>query len=217
MEQTYKLYYFPANGKAAVTRAILTYVGAKWEDKRIYGEEWDTLKQSGNLDYDQIPGLEVNGKWLVQTTAIEVYLAKKFNLLGDTDEDLYEIINLIGTRDDIAKSLTPVLLPTEEQKAKIEEIVADLKDNVLPKWLQAWEKKYVAKHGKYFLGDKFTLADIYMTAFCEVLFHLKKGKGLGFDALLTKHAPKLAAHMENIKNNELANYFKNVFSYDLDM
>jgi hypothetical protein len=40
---------------------------------------------------------------------------------------------------------------------------------------------------------------------------------MGFDAVLTKHAPKLAAHIENIKNNELASYFKNVFSYDANM
>jgi glutathione S-transferase len=217
MEQTYKLHYFPVNGRAVAIRAILTYTGAKWEDKRIYGEEWNTLKQSGNLDYGQMPALEVDGKWFVQSTAIEVYLAKKFNLLGDTDEDLYEILNLLGTRDDIGKSLGPLLFPTEEQKSKKEEIVADLKDNVLPKWLQAWEKKYVAKHGKYFLGDKFTLADIFVTCFGENLFNIKSRKEMGFDAVLTKHAPKLAAHIENIKNNELASYFKNVFSYDANM
>jgi glutathione S-transferase len=84
----------------------------------------------------------------------------------------------------------------------------------LPKWIQAWVKKYVAKHGKYFLGDKFTLADILITTFCEVLFHLKGGKELGFDALLPKYAPQLSAHLDNIKQNKLAGYFKNVFDYN---
>jgi glutathione S-transferase len=211
MESKYKVLYWPGNGRAATMRAILTYSKANWEDKKIWGEEWETFKQTGTLKYKQLPSLEVDGKWLEKATAIDVFLAKRFNLLGDSDDDLIEIISLLQTREDLAFSLNSLLFPSEEEKTRKEEILANAKGTILPDMLVAWEKVYEAKHGKYFLGDKFSVADIYITCIVESVFNLPTFKALGFDELVAKHAPKLAAHIENIKNNELADYFKNIF------
>jgi glutathione S-transferase len=213
---TYKVHYFHGNTRAASIRAILSYSNAKWEDIRYTFDEWAKIKEEGHLEYKKIPAVEVDGsKWLVQTIAIEVYLARKFGLLGTSYEDEYEILNLLGSRDDILKLVFQIVFPTEDQKARMDEIIVMLKGETgLPFYLEAWEKKYVAHHGKYFLGDKFTLADIFVTCFAEVLFNMKDRKEIGLDQLLPKHAPKLAAHIENIKNNELENYFKTVFNYE---
>jgi glutathione S-transferase len=214
MNSSYSLYYFPGNGRAAVSRAILTYANAKWENKKVFGEDFANLQKSGNLEYWAVPALEIDGKkWLSQSLAIETYLSKKFNLLGDSDEDEYEILNLLCSREDIMRVLVQLLFPTEEQKAKREEIAKTVKEQELPFYFKVWEKKYNQHHGKYFLGDKFTLADIFVTVFCE-LFNLKFSKDAGFDSLFATYAPNLAAHCENIKNNELAGYFKDVYSYD---
>jgi glutathione S-transferase len=213
---TYKVYYFHGNMRASSIRAILAYSNAKWEDVRYTYEEWFAkIKQESGLEYKQLPAVEVDGtKWLVQTVATEVYLARKFGLLGTSDEDEYEILNLLGTREDISNLIYQIIFPTEDQQARMDELIAMLKGETgLPFFLEAWEKKYVAHHGKYFLGDKFTLADIFVTCFAETIFNMK-GRKEFLDQLIPKHAPKLAAHIENIKNNELGNYFKTVFNYE---
>jgi glutathione S-transferase len=212
---TYKVYYFHGNGRAASIRAMLTYTNAKWENIKLSDEEFEAMREAGKLEYKQLPVLEVDGKWFSQSAAIEIYLARIFNLLGDTAEDEYHILNLLGTREDLSKVHTPIFFPSsEEQKAKRDEIIKQFKEVSLPYMLEAWEKKYIALHGKYLLGDKFTLADIFITCYCELLFLMDSSKEIGIDSLLTKYAPKLAAHTEKIKNNELANYFKNVFTYE---
>jgi hypothetical protein len=103
MENSYKLYYFGVNVKAANIRAILTYVKANWENSIIAAEDWPALKASGKFEFGQLPGLEVNsnGRILSQAIAIEHYLARQFNLLGKTPEDEYEVLSLLASREDI--------------------------------------------------------------------------------------------------------------------
>ena len=40
MEDSYKVYYFNGNGRAANLRAILSYAKAKWENVKINFEDW---------------------------------------------------------------------------------------------------------------------------------------------------------------------------------
>jgi glutathione S-transferase len=214
MNSNYTVYYFPGNGRAANIRAILSYAGAKWEDKKVFGEEVQKIKETGNLEYGQFPALEVDGKWLSQTIAIETWLARKFNLLGDNEDDEYEILNLLASREDVGKHFGGLLFPTEEQKAKREEIVKNLTETVLPHILKIVEKKYNAKHGKYFLGDKLTLADIHLSNVIGNFTLLKTCKDAGLDVLPEKYAPNLTKHVENLRNNELASYFKNVYNHE---
>ena len=116
MENTYKVTYFDANARAANLRAILDYSKAKWEDTIVSQEEWPTLKASGKIESGQLPILEVNGKQFSQALAMEIYLAKQFNLIGSNAEDEYQITNLLCSREDYLKSIYPVLVPTEDQK-----------------------------------------------------------------------------------------------------
>jgi glutathione S-transferase len=214
MESTYKLYYFAGNWRGAVIRAILSYSGAKWENVHIaFGEQLNNLKSSGSLEYGSLPALEIDGcpNWLSQTLAIETYLAKKFNLLGENDCDLYEILNILSSREDLVKDLAGIAFPNEVQKAKFAEVVSAFKTDKLPKILAAWEKKYQTKKGKYALGDKLTLADLFYAVIFEMLTDLSCTKDHGFGEVIAKDAPGLHAHVEALKKNELATFFKDFY------
>ncbi|CAC5402632.1 GST [Mytilus coruscus] len=50
-------------------------------------EQWEELKQSGKLLYNQVPLLEIDGLELVQTGAIVRYLAKKYNMYGSNEQE----------------------------------------------------------------------------------------------------------------------------------
>ena len=211
MENTYKLNYFEGNGRASNIRAILDYSKAKWEQVFINFGEWPALKASGKFENGQLPVLEVNGKQYTQTIAIETYLAKLFGLMGSNAEEEYQINNILCSREDYTKPLFEFIMPSEEQKTRREAIIKNLAENVLPNLAAKYEAKYVANGaGKYFLGDKFSLADIFFATTFTQIFEQSNLKEF-FGSVPSKSAPKLAELIKRIKSEELNNYFDKTY------
>jgi glutathione S-transferase len=93
---SYKLIYFDGRGLAETARMLFRAAGQKFEDSRYpiamkdgqYSRpEWDADKSK--YMYEKIPVLEVDGgkHVIAQSKAIERFLARRFNLLGESDID----------------------------------------------------------------------------------------------------------------------------------
>ena len=96
-----KLVYFNVKGLGEPARLILAAAGVKYEDFRYQfdvvdlstykfnKEEFDNDKKNGKLkkSMGRLPFLEVDGKVICQSKAIERYLANKFGFMGPNDED----------------------------------------------------------------------------------------------------------------------------------
>ena len=102
-EEKYTLYYFNVNARGCIARAILSHVKANWENKVIeYNDFVQNYKQKKELcEYGQLPILEYKGKYYSQSMAIALFLGKKYNLLGENEEQEYEINNLLCSFEDI--------------------------------------------------------------------------------------------------------------------
>ncbi|KAJ9513201.1 hypothetical protein QJQ45_029311 [Haematococcus lacustris] len=83
-------------GKAEVTRVLLNVGKIPFEDYTISREQWAELKPT--MPYGQVPVLEVDGKQLAQSSAIERYAAR---LAGLYPEDAPAL--LVGCRWEAAK------------------------------------------------------------------------------------------------------------------
>ena len=94
MSSSYKLIYFNGRGLAETSRILLKVGGQEFEDYRYplkidngqyIRPEWDADKSK--YIYEQIPVLEIDGgKYVIaQSKAIERFLARRFNLLGNND------------------------------------------------------------------------------------------------------------------------------------
>ena len=128
--------------------------------------------------------------------------------MGSGAEDEYQIFNLLSVREDYSKSLYGLLFPNEDQKNRREEIIKDLAENVLPKLAGKFEATYVANGaGKYFLGDKFSLADIFVATTFSQIFETATFKEL-FGNVPAKSATKLTELINRIKSNDLKEYFE---------
>ena len=75
-----KLTYFPAKGRAEISRLILSYSGVKFTDERLTGEQFGALKSS--LPWGQIPVLHYKGQVLCQSISIARWgwLIRTYNL-----------------------------------------------------------------------------------------------------------------------------------------
>ena len=154
----YTLHYFGGNGRAAIARAILTYVKADWTNDIIKREDWPKIKTSGLCEYEQVPVLEVDGRKYCESHAINLYLAQVFDLMGKDVEENYQITNVLMAFEDFMKPIGEVRHNQDETK---KEELKKKAEEKLKFFFGKFEKKYVdLGKGKYFMGDKFTLADI---------------------------------------------------------
>ena len=201
----YILHYFPVNGRAVVPRAILSYCKADWTDDRIAMQDWPKIKKSGLCEFEQLPILEVEGKKYSQSNAINIYLAETFNLMGKNAEENYQITNLLMTFDDFMGPIFGYMFCKDESKKE------EMHKNALEKakfFIGQIEKRYITLgKGKYFLGDKFTLADIYIATAFPAAFDALKMK----ECPCKEVAPNLAELIKRIKENELKEFYEKYY------
>ena len=158
-----KLFHLNLNSRAMVARAALHHKKIAFEDIRIKGEDWKTLKYSGQFEFRNLPKLVVDGREYVQMYSINCYLGRQLDLFGKDIEEEYQINSLLNSYEDFAgKARQAQLLPTEEDRKKAGENFVKIH---IPFFLTAYENRFKKYGSSYMVGDKFTLADIYVTVY----------------------------------------------------
>merc|ERR1712154_330435 len=135
-----KLVYFNVRGRAETARLILAYAGVEYEDKRITFEEMPELKPS--LPFGQVPVLEYRGTTLCQSMAIARFLAHEYGLYQAYFE-----------KDETLK---------EEKMKKAQE-------ETLPKSLANLEKLLEKRGGQYFVGNRWSWAELHFYQIIELI------------------------------------------------
>lgn len=135
--------------------------------------------------------------------AIELFLAKKFKLLGDNDDEEYEINNLLCSFEDFFPLIHDMTDETKEKTfAKVRQ------------YLKVYEEKYLknlkANGGKFFFAKgKFTLADAYFGALIFTIVERLK------DINLEKEFPDFKKLMDSYKGEDaLKEYYEKYYIKD---
>jgi glutathione S-transferase len=189
-----KLTYFDFHGgRGEPARLALTMGGIPFEDVRIKGDDWPRLKPS--TPFGAIPLLEKDGEILAQSNAINRYVGRLTNLYPSDpwqaalcDETLEVVEDLSG------KIAATMFIPEEEKKAQRKTLV----EGPLPFYLARLQQRLESHGGRYFAGDKLSVADLKVFV---LLRYLKSGVLDHVPAdLPDRVAPKLVEHYERIKN-----------------
>ena len=124
-----KIYYFDLFGRAEAIRMTLWKAGVEYEDIRVTGDAWKELKESGKLDFSQIPMVELaDGTRLFQSIPIVNYFGAKYGL-KPTDP----MVNYKGEKavehvggDFVGKHIMKVMFASDDaREALVDELVAD--------------------------------------------------------------------------------------------
>lgn len=219
-----KLTYLKQNAKGAVPRAILSYSKTPFENITYTDEEFKKLKLDNlskkdyYFEYNQVPILEVNGKKLAQAHAINTYLSKVNNLYGDNDFEGAEITSIISSYEDAWTKFRPIFKQVNDMEVKLkDQIKKDFFDKHAQTYLEIYERRYVKNNKGFFIGKRFSGADIWI---CVMLFNMFKHpiRIEEYGGLISKYAPNLEKHIDNIRKNELSDFFneknKDGFMYD---
>uniref|UniRef100_A0A3P9IUP1 glutathione transferase n=1 Tax=Oryzias latipes TaxID=8090 RepID=A0A3P9IUP1_ORYLA len=143
------------------TRLLLEYTGAKYEEKTyVCGEApnydksgWFSVKFKLGLDFPNLPYLVDGDKKIVQSNAIQRYLARKNKLCGETEEEKIRLDILENVVMDFRMSFIRMCY-TDYENLKPEYL------KTLPDVLKQFSD--FLGNRKWFAGDRLTFGDFIM-------------------------------------------------------
>ena len=201
-----KLVYFNGRGLAETSRLILAYNQVTYEDFRyplhikdwkthdMTKEEFDSDKRDGKLvrSLHKVPFLEVDGSVICQSKAIERYLGRRFNMMGDTELEAGLIDSVCEVVRDVKDMYQKVRrLPEEEKEAGLQEWFLE----TMPSKFSDLE--HILGEDGYAVGGRASLADIVLFSLVTQFFDNKEG---AMNA--TSNTPRLRSIVQKIADNE---------------
>ncbi|KAG2433056.1 hypothetical protein HYH02_012760 [Chlamydomonas schloesseri] len=152
----FKIHYFPAPGRAEVSRLCLTLGGIPYEDVHYTGATFAEAK--AKFPFAQVPVLEFpDGKMLAQSGAIDRYTAKLAGLYPEDPLQVAFADQAVFLLNDFTDLFTSTYsLPLEDKIKARQEILAGKGGEKL----KMLEKLVASAGGGYLAGDKLSFADL---------------------------------------------------------
>ncbi|XP_059468994.1 glutathione S-transferase-like [Neocloeon triangulifer] len=187
-----KLTYFGVTGRAEPIRYMLAYAGVEFEDYRISSMQ-ELRKQ--DLPLGQLPILEFEGKTLYQSKSICRFLAKRFNLEGKDEWEVYWCDVAFETVIDISAAFRRDRSWEKTEKEKPDARAIAEHASALAKAAYFVDKleSQLEKNDGHFLKGKLSYADFYLAGSISIL-NYQAGENI------FANKPRLNALKEKIEN-----------------
>uniref|UniRef100_UPI0037E80227 glutathione S-transferase A4-like n=1 Tax=Semicossyphus pulcher TaxID=241346 RepID=UPI0037E80227 len=150
------LYYFNGRGKMESIRWLLTVAEVEFDEVHLTTRaQYEKLLSDGDLMFQQVPLVEIDGMKLIQTKAILNYIAEKYNLNGKDLADRVKVNMYSEGLMDLMEMI--MVLPfTQDPKPKLENILTKAKERYLP----VFEKALTGPI--YLVGGRLSCADVQL-------------------------------------------------------
>ncbi|KAK3610763.1 hypothetical protein CHS0354_028162 [Potamilus streckersoni] len=149
------LYYFNGRGAGEIIRLFLATAGVKFSEVFLEEpEQLEKLRRAGDLVFNQVPMLDIDGCKLVQGGAILRYIARKYGFYGKTNEESTMIdLYFEGSRD-FQNAFMPIGFSEKDV------VLKSVKENTLPRYLPIYEKVLSCSNSGFVFGSSMSLADV---------------------------------------------------------
>jgi len=165
LDHKYKLVYFDARGLAEPIRWILAYKGITFEDHRIHHDDWKVHVKG--YSWGKLPILFENELELTQSCSIARYLARRYKLDGNTEYEAHLCDQYVDHIFDFLNGFAPWY--AIKNKAERMEARKGILVDIVPDFLNQFERVNKLRPGPYLLGDQVAYADFYLASFLDVL------------------------------------------------
>ena len=161
-------------------------------------EQLETLRANGDLVFQQLPLLEIDGLKLIQSGAIVRYLARKYNMYGKSATDQAHCDMLGDGIKDILGKIAGYPFQADKEAWKTE--VKPL----LPRYLNAFTSYLSQNNNKemkgYLLGDTITFVDITLFDVLERLTEI-------FPNILEEYPFVKSFHARMLSRDNIKKYY----------
>ena len=201
-----KLVYFNVRGLAETSHILLALGGEEYEDFRyplevidmskheMKKEEFDTDKAAGklSLSLNKVPALVVDGVTIPQSKAIERFLARRFNMMGENELDAARIDSICECVRDFKDMYQKVrFLPEAERSEGMNQwFTVTLVERL------GLLENLLGEEG-FSVGDKLSLSDVVLFCFITQFFDNKEA---AYNATLA--TPRLRKIVDSVSQNE---------------
>ncbi|KAF9953179.1 hypothetical protein BGZ72_005630 [Mortierella alpina] len=201
-DNEYQLYYFKVNVYGTTPRALLAYADAKWSN--IYPGDWShdkPLTKFGSLP--MLYEISADGKVVIEhaeAMAIDLHLARKFNLLGDSSFEEAQILGFYSNTRALTQSHQEAFLCNSQDRAqKLENFI----ETQLKQWIRTHEKALVQNGSNgFYVSNRVTLAEIRTTVAIEQLLN-ELCVFKGFEQVQKLITPELTPNLWKVRENVL--------------
>jgi glutathione S-transferase len=190
-----KLTYFDFHGgRGEPARLALAIGGIAFEDDRVAFADW--ARRKGSTPFGGLPLLEVDGEVVAQSNGINRYVGKLTGLYPADPwqaalcDEVMDAVEEVGGKIAATFDLPPEQMKTERQA---------LVEGPITSYLTRLQQRLDAHGGRYFAGDRLSVADLKVFVWIE---HLKSGKldHVPRD-IPDRVAPRLVEHCERIESH----------------
>jgi glutathione S-transferase len=196
------LTYFDFDGSRGETPRLALHLGGiPFEDRRIKRGDWAAVRDQ--YPFHALPVLEVDGRMIAQSNAINRYVGKLAGLYPKDDWQAAIVDEVMDAVEDITTRIGGTFGLEGEAKKKAREALAA---GAIARFLQQFQARLEAGGGEWFVEKRLTVADLK----CFLLSRwLKSGALDDIPAdIVDRHAPLVAAHLERVKNHpKIAAYY----------
>ena len=109
---------FELPGRAEMSRLVLIYAGIKFEDNRVSGGEWQTMK-SDVKPWHQLPIIEADGRTISQSNAILRYVGRIAGLIPADPFDEAKVNELVDGLEEVIAVFIPTFGISGERNSDI--------------------------------------------------------------------------------------------------
>jgi len=192
----YKVIYFDVRGLGETIRQLLVIADQPFEDIRIpLGGLTDAKKKELDLEWGQVPVLDIDGVRKSQSFAIARYLAKKYNLVGKNETEEFRCDEVVeAIRDFVTKTAAVYQAFFGGDNAKLDAAKKTIVEVDVPLHLGRFENILASKGNTWLVGDSITWADI-------VFVHTITSFETAFDLCVTNEFPSIQKLIAAVQNN----------------
>ncbi len=163
-----KLHYFNGRGRAETTRWMLAANQIEFENVSIATpENFDALKKSEKLPFNQLPLLEIDGLNLSQSAAMVGYLARRGGFYGDDAIEAVKCDMIAGAVADFNTPAMQFVFQPDPETAK-QGLLASIE-----KFGPRFAKILHENGGEFMVGTRRSLADVVLaeslTSYLEIM------------------------------------------------
>ena len=152
-------------------RCILSECGIQYEDRILTKQMLAELRETDQLLFQQVPLLEIDGLKLVQSSAIVRYLARKYDLYGQSAEEAVQCDMLFDGLNDCMRLFIAYVFQ-QDKPSYLEEKVAPMLPRYLKPMSDCLASSNDGKEKGFLLGDKIAYPDLILLEVLEYIHDL---------------------------------------------
>ncbi|CDW89684.1 glutathione s- [Stylonychia lemnae] len=200
-----KLYYFNAYGRAEPLRMLLNHAKVSYEDIRIDKPEWNRYKRELQLEFKQVPAIEIEGKLYTQANSILRLLGSKYGYYPKDPYESYQVDSLVDALKDLYGyySQTAFEIDLYKQKLKLGIFISEQ----LPRYFQILENRLMKNNSQlHIVGNQFTIADFALIGIIFTIVYNDAYDDSFMIRQIFERYPLLRDYAYNIRNNVFKDY-----------